>query len=220
MGLSDLTTMIEGHLSAYCGASISTPSFPFIKVLPNAFIEQHCPNVIHLPAAFLSLIDGDEVHLAIHLSDNINQSITSAESVASLLSKRQGIDALLILIEEISHFHHFIACASKGETVSRFELELVAELQKIAVCSLMANDLFGRSYLNELIQMVYSDSVIHSQMTDYEQISKLGERFWKQHLKKHGPTLLKERSFRLQLQNFTQNISQCKRQLIDNLTAA
>jgi hypothetical protein len=220
MLLNDLTTMIEGHLAAYCGASIWMRSFPFITELPPKFLQLHCPEVIDLPAAFVSLDEHDEAFLAIHLSDRVHLSITSANSAASLLASREGIDALLILIEEISHFHHFIDHTTKSETISRFELELVAELQKIAIASLIAHDLFGRSYLQELIHMVYSESMIHSQMTDYAKISKLGERFWKQHLKKHGPTLLKERSFRQQLQNFTQNISLCKRQLLENLTAA
>lgn len=220
MRLIELTTLIEEHLAAYCGASIHMQSFPFITKLPLKFLEMHCPEVIDLPAAFVSLNEQDEAFIAIHLSDRVNLSLTSADCAASLLGSREGVDALLILIEEISHFHHFIDHTARSETVSRFELELVAELQKIAICSLIANDVFGRSYLNELIHVVYSDSVIHSQMTDYVEISKLGERFWKQHLKKHGNALLQDRSFRLQLQNFTQNIRLCKRYLLANLTAA
>jgi hypothetical protein len=96
----------------------------------------------------------------------------------------------------------------------------VAELEKIAICSLMANDVFGRSYLAELIQLVYGESVIHSHVTDYGGVSKMSERFWRQHLQKFGPSLLKEASFRRQLQSFTRNTSQCKQHLLNNLTAA
>jgi hypothetical protein len=220
MRIIDLANTIERHLSEYCGTAVQTESSSFISTLPQSFLREHCPDVVDLPAAFVSLLVEEEHHLSIHLSEPISGLISSAHDARSLLSHRDGLNAVLVMIEEISHFHHYINCAKQGKPISRFDLELVAELEKIAVCSLIANDLFGRNYTLELVKIVYGEFYIHSQMTDYNLISKLTERFWKLHLQHYGPSILKNQSFRQTLRKLTQNIMSCREQLSIDLIAA
>jgi hypothetical protein len=220
MIMSLLTKVIDDHLSNYCGVGVKLSSAPFICSVPDSFLLQHCSEVVNLPAAFIALDLEDEAFLAIHLSDFVRERIVSAKDTPQLISTRDGLDSLLILIEEISHFHHYVECASDQMTISRFDLELQAELEKVAVCSLITSEIFGRSYIVELIKIIYNESLIHSDLTDYGRVSRIAERFWKHHLTKYGPMLLNDHLFRKNFKKFAQSMGTSKHDLLDKMTAA
>jgi len=211
---------IEHYIATYCGVRIAEPAHKFIESFTKEFLEHICPEAIDLPAAFIVNEVNDEFFIGIHLSHALKQELSSHPDLRTLLDHREGLNAFLILAEEISHFHHWCNMTEAQRPLSRFDLELQAEIEKVIVGSLALIDTFGRSHIRQLIQILFDESTIHGQLTNYILASRLAERFWKENLKTLGPELIFNTRLRKLLQRLSQLTGEDKKQLISQTLSA
>ncbi|MEI6397415.1 MAG: hypothetical protein WCO71_01475 [Pseudomonadota bacterium] len=134
--------------------------------------------------------------MVIHISEELAETLSAHQNLSTLLNHREGLDAFLILTEEISHFHHYVTSADKNTKLSRFDLELQAEIEKVIVGSLALIETFGKSQTQELILILFNESIIKGTLTDYALASKIAEKFWKDNIKKLGPSIVFDSRFR------------------------
>ena len=199
MTLYLLSDKIDSHLAEFCGSPVSLASRDFIATLSEDFMSDHCPDVLNLPGSLVALNNSDEAFVTIHLSGDTRSILERAGGAPSLLGTEDGLSAALILIEEISHFHHFVERATNSLSISRFDLEVLAEVEKVAVCSLLLEESFGHNHIHQVIHKVFNESNFHGSITNYKLASKTAERFWKKSVLKYGSGLLRDLSFRNQL---------------------
>jgi hypothetical protein len=214
------TLSIEHYLATYCGVHIAEPAHKFIENFPKEFLEHTCPEALELPAAFIVNEVNDEFFVGIHLSHALKQELSSHHDLRALLDHREGLNAFLILAEEISHFHHWCNMTEAQRPLSRFDLELQAEIEKVIIGSLALIDTFGRSHIHQLIQILFDESTFHGQLTNYILASRLAERFWKENLKTLGPELIFDARLRKLLQHLSQLTGEDKKRLISQTLSA
>ncbi len=77
---------------------------------------------------------GEEISIAIYLAPELAERL--GEVRYGQWPENKVLDAFLVLVEELSHFHLILARASRSETVRQVELEYQAELDKLLMASL------------------------------------------------------------------------------------
>lgn len=190
------TVAIEQIIADYLGYTPTLSAASYLHTYNESVLTSYCPEVINLPAAFIVDEQSDETFIGIHISATLRQTLESQRDLCELLRDPQGLNAFLILAEEISHFHHYILMLEANKSISRFDLELQAELDKIVVAAVTMNHAFGQPYLVELVKIVFNQSTVHGTLTDYQLVSKIAEKFWKDNLTTLGPGLIFDRRFR------------------------
>ena len=187
---------IESYLTAYRGMKSEHSVEYFIQNFSLEFLTACCPEAVDLQAVFIADETRDEAFIGIHISEELTRSLSNHQSLRTLLNHRDGLNAFLVLAEEISHFHHYVTSAAKNTMLSRFDLELQAEIEKVIVGSLALIDTFGKSHTHELIHILFNESTINGNLTDYALASRLAEKFWKENIRKLGPSILFDSRFR------------------------
>jgi hypothetical protein len=212
--------MIEDIISDYHGYYIEISALPYLNTFPDDFLLACCPDAMNLPATFIIDEQADETFLGIHLSTELRQTLESETSLATLVANQTGLNAFLILAEEISHFHHYVHMLRSQKSLSRLDLELQAELDKILIAALIMKKLFGKPYITELIRLVFDQSIIHGTITDYQKASKIAEKFWKDNLSSFGPNLLFNGKFREHIHKASRISGAEKRRMLEEKVRA
>jgi hypothetical protein len=216
-----LTSIIENLISDYRGYKFTISSLPYIQTYPADFLKEHCPDAQSLEASFLVTTLEDETFLGIHLSQNISTILSGYNRLDELLKNPEGLNAFLILTEEISHFHYYIHMTQIGRPISLFDLEVQAELDKIVVTSLVMKTMFGQTHIRELVLLLFNQSTVTGHLTDYQLASRIAERFWKSHLSDFGPLMLFDPRMRAHLNRIFMATGEEKRQILQtNIRAA
>ena len=205
---------IEQIIRDYLAYKPKLSAVPYIHTYDKLLLESYCPEVVHLPAAFIVDEQVDERFIGIHISENLRQTLESRRDLSTLLNDRTGLNAFLVMAEELSHFHHYLEMLESNKAISRFDLELQAELDKIVIAAVTMTEVFGQPYLVELVKIVFDQSTIHGTLTDYNYVSKIAEKFWKDNLSKLGPRLLFDRRFRDHLHRASRISGSEKRRLL------
>jgi len=212
--------VIEDIISDYHGYYIEISSLPYLNTFTDDFLLSYCPDAITLPATFIIDEQVDETFIGIHLSSQLRETLESEPNLATLVTNHTGLNAFLILAEEISHFHHYVHMLQSKTPLSRLDLELQAELDKIIITALTMNKLFGKSYITELIRLIFDESTIHGTLTDYQKASKIAEKFWKDNLSSFGPNLIFNGKFRAHLHKASRISGSEKRRLLQEKVRA
>ena len=209
------TLAIEQVIGGYLAYGTKLSAIPYLCTYNQSFLESYCPEVLHLPAAFIVDEQVDETFIGIHISEDLRQTLESKCDLSELLKSRNGLDAFLILAEEVSHFHYYLHMLDSNKPVSRFDLELQAELDKIIIAAVTMNHTFGQPHLLELIKIVFDQSIVHGTLTDYQHVSKIAEKFWKDNLSTLGPRFIFDTKFRTYFQKASRISGSEKRRLLD-----
>ncbi len=207
-------SLIESILCSYMGYDIHQASKDYITSLPTTTLEDLCPSALNLPASLIVVEDATTAHISIHLRDDFYAILDGQGIDKMLFNNEDDLSALLILSEEISHFHYYVRHALTGTKVTRLEMELQAELEKIIISTLLFHKLFGHSHIHFLTKKVFDESTITGSLTDYEYASKHAEKFWKLHVQALGEDLLHNSSFRRYLQQIGRRTGLSKQQLM------
>lgn len=216
-----LASVIEELISDYRGYRFPISSVPYIQTYPLELLKEYCPEAQSLHASFLVTELEDEAFIGIHLSQNIAAVLSAFNHLDDLLRNHEGLNAFLILTEEISHFHYYIHMTEIGRTISHFDLELQAELDKIVITSLVMKKIFGQTHLRELVLLLFNQSTLIGHLTDYQLASRIAERFWKSHLSDFGPLMLFDSRMRAHLNRIFMATGEEKRQILQtNIRAA
>jgi hypothetical protein len=187
---------MEQIIGEYLGYKSQLSAVSYIHTFSDSTLESYCPEVVDLPAAFIIEEQENDTFIGIHISDDLYQILESHSDTSELLKSRVGLDAFLILAEEVSHFHYYLHRLDAHKQISRFDLELQAELDKIVITAITMAKLFGQPHLVELVEIVFNQSVVHGAVTDYHLVSKIAEKFWKENLSILGPRLIFDGRFR------------------------
>jgi len=216
-----LTSFIENLISDYRGYKFTISALHYIQTYPEDFLKEHCPHAQSLQASLLVNELEDETFIGIHLSQNISTILSGYNRLDELLKNPEGLNAFLILTEEISHFHYYIHMTQIGRSISLFDLEVQAELDKIVVTSLVMKTMFGQTHMRELVLLLFNQSTVTGQLTDYQLASRIAERFWKSHLSDFGPLMLFDPRMRAHLNRIFMATGEEKRQILQtNIRAA
>ncbi len=214
-------SVIETLISDYRGYKFTISSLPYIRTYPSDFLKDHCPEAQSLHASLLVTTLEDELFIGIHLSRNINSVLSRFDCLDDLLQDREGLNAFLILTEEISHFQYYIHMTEMKRAITNFDLELQAELDKIIVTSLVMKQIFGQTHMRELVLLLFNESKVIGNLTDYQLASRIAERFWKSHISDFGPSMLFDRRIRAHLNRIFMATGDEKRQILRaNIRAA
>jgi hypothetical protein len=215
-----LASVIENLIGDYRGYRFTISSLPYIQTYPSSFLKEHCPAAQSLHASFLVTELEDEAFIGIHLSPYIADVLTAFNRLDDLLKNLEGLNAFLILTEEISHFHYYIHMTEMGRAISLFDLELQAELDKIVITSLVMKKVFGQTHMRELVLLLFNQSKLIGHLTDYQLASRIAERFWKSHLSDFGPSMLFDRRMRAHLNRIFMATGEEKRQILQTTIRA
>lgn len=214
-GVKVCANLIELTIADYRGYGLRLSATDYIQTYSDSFLQDVCPEALKLPGAFLLNEGPDETFIGIHLNANVMQTLNSKQSLVDLLRDPSGLNAFLILSEEISHFHHYLQMLEARRSISRFDLELQAELDKIIVISLITKNLFGKTHLQEILSIVFDHSEFHGTITNYQTASKIAEKFWKMSVTNLGPKLIFDSRFRKQFFEASLITGDEKRRLLD-----
>lgn len=212
---------MEQIIGDYLGYKSQLSAVSYIHTYSDSTLESFCPEVINLPAAFIVEEQEHDTFIGIHISDDLHQILESHRDTSELLKSRVGLDAFLILAEEVSHFHYYLHMLNSHKQISRFDLELQAELDKIVIAAITMTKLFGQPHLVELVKIVFNQSVVHGTVTDYQHVSKIAEKFWKENLSILGPRLIFDGRFRAHIHKASRiSGSEKQRLLAERIQAA
>ena len=214
--------MIESYLCSYLGYTPSQSSSDYVTSLSYEFLEEACPSVLDLPASLIVQENGDTAHVSIHLRGDIFELLDQNSIDQNFMTSNEGLSAFLILTEEISHFFYYLRHAESQTTVSRLEMEIQAELDKIIVASLVLANLCGKPQVRFLTQKIFVESQIHGDLTNYKPASKIAEKFWRRHLEILGDNILAHAGFRRFVQQISHKSGPNKQKIIfeDELNSA
>lgn len=131
--------------------------------------------------ATLFCLTENNLDIGIYLAGNIIDSLPNIENLTSL-STRQ-LDAILVLIEEISHFHLILNRCQSNKPFSLLELEFQAEIDKILVASLALEKLLNQCLFRELAGLsFYSIDLVTGASTTqrYAEAQRLARNWYHQ----------------------------------------
>lgn len=140
----------------------------------ESYPEWHAPGSVWLADAHRS----DDVFIAIHLDQTIENSILAADPYQNLSNR--NLNEFCVLIEEISHFHLLANKIAKGIALPKLELELQGEIDKILVCAKLLYRQTGSCYLPVLLKKICDEPIIEGLL--YEQANKHVASFFYQSL--------------------------------------
>ena len=121
--------------------------------------------------------DQDELFVGVSLNDEICEDLLTANPLVHL--DNRNLDPFCILVEEISHFHMLLNRIGEGRPVSRAELELQGELDKLVVCSRLLRKQSGHHHVLPLARVLYDTAEIVAVDYDaYWLATKYAARFW------------------------------------------
>jgi hypothetical protein len=192
----DLATNIEKTLIDYCAVPLQTNVAGYIQCFSDEFLSQTCSEALNLPASCIVDERSEDLFIGIHVNISLIETVNAHPSIDQLVSTNIGLNAFLTLIEEISHFHHILNRACSNSKISRFDLELQAEVEKAIIASIVVHNAFGKSHVQEIVTLLFDHSVINGTLTNYALASKLAERFLKENINQHGPNVIYDPRFR------------------------
>ena len=208
--------MIEHELCPYLGYSPEQSSKDFVTSFSEDALREICPSVLNLPAALIIKETEDTCLVSIHLSSNLYSDLDRSPLNKDTLKTDHDVGNLLILIEEISHFHYFARHAESRTPLTKLEMEIQAELEKVIVASLIFNNLFGFSHVKSLTQKIFNESEFTGTLTDYRLASKTVELFWKKHLQSLGEDLVFNDQFRRLVRDISHTTGPQKMRLLSD----
>lgn len=126
MQISELVQRIESILESYYGFDAVAHASDCLMAHENsAHVETHTGRL-------LVLSEDDQVFVGIEFSPSVVDDATSAFDPGRRVSA-SNIAAMLIVIEEVSHFHLLTQRVVHGLSVTQLELEWQAEVDKLVV---------------------------------------------------------------------------------------
>lgn len=121
--LVELIDVIENILTAYYELEIDCPASNCIVPTKAPFRENRSGEVL--------LVEDEDLFIGILISQDTQQNICFDKPTSEL--SRPELNALLVVIEEVSHFHLICDRAKLGQPTTLLELEWQSEVDKIIV---------------------------------------------------------------------------------------
>ena len=172
--------LIEQNISAYYDFELLTSANEYI--VSRQHLRQLVANVDGYPewlalgaVWFEDRQQTDEVFIAIHLDQKLAKVFQRGESPLNKLND-DNISNFCVLIEEVSHFHLLANKAAQGITLSKLELELQGEIDKVIVCANLLHKQTGCCHLSPLVRKICDAT--HVANAFYEQATIYAAKFF------------------------------------------
>lgn len=121
--------------------------------------------------------DAADLFIGIHIDDSVTETLAARDPFTQLNS--DNLDALCVVVEEVSHFHMIINRAGEDRGVSKLELECQGELDKLLVAALLLERQSGRAHVVALARTLFDAATIVSGQTGlYEAATRYAARWW------------------------------------------
>ena len=129
------------------------------------------------PRACVFLSQDDEyLDLGIYFHSDIIESCHHHNPLQELT--QYNLDVLCCLAEEISHFHMILL--HRHTKITRLDLELQGEIDKLLIASLLLFNQSGRFHLHPLIHIIFHNPHFSNEDPVYVESNKMAAQFWKQ----------------------------------------
>jgi hypothetical protein len=182
--LSQVIADIEQSFSAIYGFKCETSATDFMiddERLEHTLAQEEQAKLVSSSRANLIIVEepDNEYFMGIHIHPQIINNIT--ENYVEHGISHNNLDAFCVLVEELSHFHLILNKTHKGSQVSRLELELQGEVDKVAVTAHMLQNLKGDAHLLPLARRIYDQSYAMAPQQwaeSYDDAHRLAAQFW------------------------------------------
>ena len=132
----------------------------------------------------------ESVYIGISLDAALTRVLSAADPRLTL--DNGNLDAFCILIEELSHFHLLLNRVSAGRPVTRSELEMQGELDKLLICARTLKRQSGDYHVIALARTLYDRAqIVAHDPEPYVQATRFAARFWFGH-SEDGPDGVRE----------------------------
>ncbi len=123
-------------------------------------------NPREIPEKLLICQSGDDIDLSLYLDPDVLGSLTVNNPEQKL--DTSNIENYLTVLEGVSHFLYLVWNARFNRSISLFEMELQAEVDKFVLSLLLANSQQSTGLLYDLFQMLFEDFRYSENMTRVE----------------------------------------------------
>lgn len=118
----------------------------------------------------------DELFLALYFSQDIVETIYEQSPKESL--SNHNLDAYMVLVEEVSHFHLINQRCATNRQTSMLELEWQAEIDKVLITADLLQQQCGDPHLEALVHKSFYQSSITHQISAYQEANRFAAIFW------------------------------------------
>lgn len=117
------------------------------------------------------------VFIGLQLDSDLASALAATDPQTSLVNA--NLDAFCILIEEVSHFHLLLNRINVERPVTRSELEMQGELDKLLICARTLKRQSGDYQVVALARTLYDHAqIVAADPEPYIQATKFAARFW------------------------------------------
>lgn len=183
MAAEDWVQRIEHYLSQYYGFNPVSPSLLHLVTLQEMSDEEKASLSQGQELQRAGVLCDDRrpgnLYLGIYLADSIKEQLDTLPPAAHW--QIAHLDAFLVAVEEISHFHLISNRAVLDRSVSLLELECQAEVDKFLVGALHLTSHLGAAKLGPLFELLFEQaSFSHAAKLElYETASHFAGKFLK-----------------------------------------
>jgi hypothetical protein len=184
-----------------------------------------CELGIYLPS-YLKLVDGqrkqaelvvyeedENLLLAINVSAELMERYAAVPCPSEKLSE-DNIGLLAVFAEEISHLRHIIKWGSIDEKVSRFDLELQSEFDKVIVATELAEKQYDNHEFQPILRMILDHSHAYTDDAIYHAAENLAGHWWWSLYDAYGETALEQIAIRQYLKELSEKRGQHKMEFL------
>lgn len=109
--------------------------------------------------------DQDNFFIGIHFDEETMTTLKSACPLHKL--SNENINSFVTVVEEVSHFHCILNRFSNNRNISKLELELQAEIDKLLLSAALLERQVGDPHFLPLARMIYNNSSVVAKEAAY-----------------------------------------------------
>lgn len=177
--IHDVVTYIEQHIAETYDLS----NLPAVRdhLINSKELESSLGDQIPRDLARAGLVvneTGKEAFVGIFLDDGLLQKLVEAPPMSEL--NHDNLDAFSVLVEEISHFMMLATRLSANRGVSRLEMELQGEMDKMLTAATLLQQQAGDPHVEHLTHIMFDRSTVVSpwHRETYNEANHVAGRFW------------------------------------------
>jgi hypothetical protein len=117
-----------------------------------------------------------ELELRIEFPQKIAEELEKNDPLTELHSR--NLNSFWIVTEEMSHFATIVECAKKSRSISRYELERQAEIDKILFAAIRLSEQHSDPHYHHLTRLLFDHSRFRTNDVHYRDAHNFAARFW------------------------------------------
>ena len=179
-----LANTIQGIEDAMCKFYGMVPTMPAKDfLLTKSETQKHFQNQLKLSDGSVLIRHNakQELEIGIYFNQNIIETIHQSNPIEAIC--HHNLEALFVLIEEVSHFHLIVNRATSDRVTSELELEWQGEIDKVVVTNTLLLEQTRKDHLVPLYQLLFEKSSLYIEREVYREANRYAAKFWQYFLK-------------------------------------